>query len=194
MTRYSTFLITTFLALAMGAAPAYADGALSGFSQKTVPVLVKVNYRGKVTSISPALELRPDFEKLIRQSIQEMITGPAKYRGQPISSQLVMFMVPETTARTDGQYDVRFTSVKNQPVPPGMWYWLNDNGHRLALANRSDQPSTGFGRSGHVRDSRYSDYSAPTPSNYSSTASRSSSSMGGASPSRGSEPTRNPGK
>lgn len=190
MTRSSTFLTATLLALAVGAAPAYADGSLSGFSQKTVPVLVKVNSHGKVTSISPALELRPDFERLIRQSVQEMITGPAKYRGRPISSQLVMFMIPETTARTDGQYDVRFTSVKNQPVPPGMWYWLNDNGHRLALVNRSDR----LGRSGHVRDSRYGDYSAPTPSTYSSTASQSSPSMGRASPSRASEPTRNPGK
>ncbi len=145
----STHLAAGILALLVGMTVARAaDNSLSGFPHKTVPVLVKVDSHGKVTQISPAIELSPRYRSLIRQSIQEMITGPAIYHGRAISSQLVMFLVSEARLREDGRYDVQFTSVKNQPVPAGSWFWLHDNGHRLALVSDSDRQNR------HLRNSR----------------------------------------
>lgn len=139
MIRHSAIITATVLALILGAQTAHADGMPKSFTDKTVPVLVKVNSEGKVTQIAPAIQLRPQFRKLARQSAQAMITGPAMYHGRPVASQLVMFMQPRATARADGRYDIRFTSVKNQPVPSGMWYWVIEDGRRLALASESDR-------------------------------------------------------
>ncbi|MGB8635505.1 MAG: hypothetical protein WCD66_02355 [Rhodanobacteraceae bacterium] len=149
MKPHSTLLAAGMLALLFGVTVARAaDDSLSSFPHKSVPVLVKVDSHGKVTQISPAIELSPRYRSLIRQSIQEMITGPATYHGRVIPSQLVMFLAAESRTREDGRYDVRFTSVKNQPVPAGSWFWLHDNGHRLALVSDSDR------QDGHSRNSR----------------------------------------
>lgn len=139
MIRHSVALTATALALVLGAQAAHAGGSPKSFQDKTVPVLVKVDAHGKVTSFAPAIELRPQLRKLARQSAQNMITGPATYHGRPVASQLVMFMQPQATARADGRYDIRFTSVKNQPVPTGTWYWVIEDGRRLALASESDR-------------------------------------------------------
>lgn len=101
---------------------------------KVVPVLMQVNSHGKITEAAPAVHLSPKFRRLLRKNLNEMITKPAVDKhGQPISSQFVMNLSLQTTARSDGEYDTRFTYVSTSPVPAGSWHWVH-TGHEVGLA------------------------------------------------------------
>lgn len=120
------------LALAAGAVGAESM-SLTHFRDRVLPVLVKVDTHGKVTHLSSAIELTPRFDRLLRQTVDQMITGPAMDHGKPRASQFVMKLGMQATARPDGAYDTRFVYLSSSPVPSGEWIWQNEDGHRLAL-------------------------------------------------------------
>lgn len=123
--------------LAAGSQVAVAESlSLNRFTPKVLPVLVRVDAQGKVTDVSPSIQLAPRFDRLLRQSIREMIRQPAERHGRPVASQFVMQLAMRTTPRDDGKYDARFVYVSSSPVPPGQWFWQTEDGHRLVLVSR----------------------------------------------------------
>ncbi|HEX7339661.1 MAG TPA: hypothetical protein VF271_06965 [Rhodanobacteraceae bacterium] len=142
-------LITTSLAAALfgiasaaSASSIYADNgsdSLSPYSRGALPVLVQVNNRGTVTDIAPAYPLKPRFRRLLRQSVDGMVTGPAHDKaGRAIPSQFVMYLTTQTSARADGEYNFSFKYLKAIPVPAGAWYWGHLDGRRLALISQGN--------------------------------------------------------
>lgn len=116
---------------------AMADsGSLNAFEHKVLPVLVHVNAQGKVTQVSSSIELRPRFDRLLRESLDQMISKPATYHGHPVASQFVITLGMKATPRPDGRYDASLFYVSSKPVPSGSWLWEHVDGHRLALVNR----------------------------------------------------------
>ncbi|MFC5435499.1 hypothetical protein ACFPME_02965 [Rhodanobacter umsongensis] len=137
MKRFSTTMFAGVLAVGASAAMA-ATGSLNEFRPGFMPVLVHVDSRGKVTDVSPSAELSPKVTRLLRQSLDEMISKPATHHGRPISSQVVINLALQASPRQEGDYLARFVYVSSSPVPNGSWYWVHIDGHRLALANRND--------------------------------------------------------
>ena len=124
------------LAICAGAAVA-GPASLNQFRPKVMPVLVQVNSHGKITSVSPAIELTPKLTRLLRENLDEMISRPATDKqGHPISSQFVINLAVHATPHSNGDYNVRFAYVSTSPVPAGSWYWVHINGVRLALARQ----------------------------------------------------------
>ena len=153
--------------LAVGASAAMASsGSLNEFKPKVMPVLVHVDASGKVTEVSPSAELSPKVNRLLRQSLDEMISKPATVHGRPISSQFIINLAVQASPRPEGDYLARFVYVSSSPVPNGSWYWVHIDGHRLALANRND-----FGRQPRFRFDNQRGYRAENFSNYSRTPS-----------------------
>jgi len=136
MKRLCAFVVLGTLAAGQGAAA--TSMSINQFTPRILPVLVQVNSHGKVTDVSPAVQLTPRYERLLRQTLDEMITKPANDHGRAVSSQFVMNLGLETSSRPDGNYDARFVYVSTSPVPPGSWYWVHIDGHRLALRSRTD--------------------------------------------------------
>ncbi|MBQ4853081.1 hypothetical protein IMW82_00090 [Rhodanobacter sp. B2A1Ga4] len=113
-----------------------SSGSLNEFRPKVLPVLVQVNAQGKVTNASPATELSPRLNRLLRQNLDELISKPATEHGRPVASQFIANLALRATPRQEGDYDVQFAYVSSSPVPPGSWYWVHIDGHRLALASQ----------------------------------------------------------
>lgn len=111
--------------------------SLNQFTPKVLPVLVQVDSHGKVTQVSSSIELSPRYDRLLRQSLDEMITRPANDHGRPVASQFVINLGLQTTPRPDGNFDAKFVYVSTSPVPAGSWYWVHIDGHRLALRSRN---------------------------------------------------------
>jgi hypothetical protein len=146
MKRFSMMMFAGVLAVGAGAAKADSQ-SLNEFRPGVMPVLVHVDARGKVTEVSPSTELSPKVSRLLRQNLDELITKPATdHGGRPVSSQFVINLAMQASPRQDGDYLARFVYVSSSPVPSGQWYWVHTDGHRLALANRSD-----FGRQSRFR-------------------------------------------
>lgn len=133
MRRFRSCL-TLGLLIAAGAANA-ENWSLNSFRSHVLPVLVQVDSMGKVTNVSPALELTPLFDRLLKESLDEMITGPALHHGKQTASQFVINLKLKTAPKEDGNYDVRFAYVSAVPVPGGNWHWSLEDGHRLALVS-----------------------------------------------------------
>lgn len=113
------------------------SASLNAFPPKVMPVLVQVNSHGKVTGASPAIELSPKVNRLLRANLDEMITQPAVDKhGRPVSSQFVINLVLQASPLDNGNYSAHFTYLSTAPVPAGSWYWVHIDGHRLALAER----------------------------------------------------------
>ncbi|MGN2245555.1 hypothetical protein ACFWZ3_02565 [Frateuria sp. GZRR35] len=123
--------------LATGQSALATSMSLNQFTPKVLPVLVQVDSHGKVTQVSSAVELSPRYDRLLRQSLDEMITRPANDHGRPVASQFVINLGLQTTPRPDGNFDARFVYVSTSPVPSGSWYWVHVDGHRLALRSRN---------------------------------------------------------
>lgn len=116
---------------------AAASASLNQFTPKVMPVLVQVNSHGRVTDASPAMALTPKLGRLLRASLDELISAPATdKRGRPISSQFILNLALNTSALADGNYEAKFAYVSAAPVPPGSWYWVHIDGHRIALASQ----------------------------------------------------------
>lgn len=130
-----------FLALGLATASATAAASdsmsLNAFKSHVLPVLVQVDSAGKVTDVASSSRLSPQFDRLLRSSLDEMISKPATKHGHPIASQFVINLALNVTPRDDGEYDASFAYVSANPVPSGQWYWEHQDGHRLALINRN---------------------------------------------------------
>lgn len=113
--------------------------SLNAFPSRTLPVLVQVDSHGHVRDVSPAAELSPVADRMLRDTLDRMITQPAHEHGRPVASQLVVNLGLQADPRPDGRYDARFVYLSSSPVPAGSWYWVHIDGHRLALANRNDR-------------------------------------------------------
>lgn len=128
------FLTVLGISLVAGQA-AIASESLSDFPMRTLPVLVNVDSSGKITSASPALDLPPVMARLLRTNLDEMVSGPAHWKGKPVSSQCIINVALKASPRDDGKYDAGFAYLSAQPVPIGRWHWVNLDGRRLMLAN-----------------------------------------------------------
>lgn len=133
---------TALLLGAFAAAPAaFADSmSINQFTPRVLPVLVQVDSQGQVRQVSPAVELAPQYDRMLHKTLDQMITQPAKDHGRAVASQFVINLGLQATARADGKYDAHFVYVSASPVPAGSWYWVHIDGHRLALANRNEVP------------------------------------------------------
>ncbi len=89
-----------------------------------LPVLLGVNSHGTITNMQPAYRLQPVLRRRLHKALAAMIVKPAHDgHGDPISSQLVMYVDVLTTPNQSGGYVARFAYVKSVPVPSGNWYW-----------------------------------------------------------------------
>ncbi|TAA43326.1 hypothetical protein [Pseudoxanthomonas winnipegensis] len=124
--------------LMAAAAPALAtELAIATYEEGVIPVLITVNKEGKVTSMVPSQRLKPSVNRLLRETIDQLVIDPAQRNGEASSSQAVIRMKLESVARDDGQYDARFVPIEIKSVPTSAWGW-KINGQSYALVNGSD--------------------------------------------------------
>ena len=138
MKRLSMMMFAGVLTAGASAAIAASPHSLNEFRPNVLPVLVQVDAKGKVTEVSPSDELSPKVNRLLRQTLDGMISKPATEHGRPVSSQFVVNLAVQTSPREEGDYLAWFVYVSSSPVPNGSWYWVHIDGHRLALASRND--------------------------------------------------------
>lgn len=140
MLRLAAIALSGVLGLStMASAAQPAQGATKG--QHVIPVLVSVNSHGKVTDVTPAYRMRPEFSRLLRSTLDQMIKKPAMRHGKAVSSQFVMNMALNASKRSDGQYQAKFDYVSSKPLPTGSWYWVHRSDGTLALsAHGMDMP------------------------------------------------------
>lgn len=104
-------------------------------AHNVVPVLVSVDNAGKITDMSTPEKLRPDISRLLRQSLDQLVTGPAyDKQGHGVASQAIFNMGVKSTTRDDGKVDMRFVYVSAKSVPLGHYRWVFHN-DRYSLAN-----------------------------------------------------------
>lgn len=128
--------LVVLMCLAGGLATASEPNAPAGQSH-VLPILVKVNTTGKVTDISPAYKLRPSFQRLLRNTIDKMITKPAMKKGKAVNSQLVITLAVLTNKAVNGKEDTTLKYLAARPLPPGSWHWIRNAENRLALSSQS---------------------------------------------------------
>lgn len=140
MKRFQTCLALGLLAV-NASAGATDSMSLNAFKPHVLPVLVQVDSMGKVTSVSPSTALPPRLDRLLRGSLDEMISKPASFHGRPMASQFVINLALQVTPRDDGHYDAKFAYVSASPIPSGQWLWSHEDGHRLVLVSRDSLDS-----------------------------------------------------
>lgn len=124
--------------LLTAAAPALAaELAVATYEEGVIPVLITVDKAGKVTSMVPSQRLKPSVNRLLRETIDQLVIDPAQRNGKASSSQAVIRMKLESIARDDGQYDARFVPIEIKSVPTSAWGW-RINGQSYALVNGGD--------------------------------------------------------
>ncbi|RAP59544.1 hypothetical protein BTJ49_02510 [Oleiagrimonas sp. MCCC 1A03011] len=102
---------------------------------RTLPVLVHVDKQGTVTDVTPAYKVRPSLVKVLRATLNKMITKPAQDHGKPISSDVVVTLALHVMEKKDGTHAANFQYVSMKPLPAGSWHWVHTPDHRLALGN-----------------------------------------------------------
>lgn len=108
--------------------------SIQPLNSTVLPVLVRVSKEGKITYLAPAYELRSRYLQLLRKSLEEMITQPARNKGgAPIASEFIMYLTGKTSKRDDGRYDFQFSYLSAKPVPFGNWVWGQFSSGQLAL-------------------------------------------------------------
>lgn len=135
------FLICSMLVgAAVAASSAMAsDGSLNGFKPKVLPVLVRADADGKVTAVEPSRQLPPKFQRLLEQSIDSWIAEPAKIKGKPVDSYVVINVALRAAEQADGKYEAGFDYVSSNPVAwRGPLHWQTD-GVRVALVDEFDR-------------------------------------------------------
>lgn len=100
-----------------------------------MPVLVAVNVKGKVIGITPAYRLRTDMQRLISDTVNRMVNGPAYERGKPMASQIVVKLVLVARPLDAGKYSLRIDYAGAESLPYGTWRWVTDGQNRLRLVN-----------------------------------------------------------
>lgn len=137
----TTFALTlaVLMYLVCGFAAVTAQNAPAGESH-TLPVLVKVDSKGKVGDISSAYSISPAFQKLIHATLAKMITKPAMKKGKPVASQFVITFGVIKQQVASGQTSVSLKYLGSKALPPGNWHWVRDKqDDKLALANANAQ-------------------------------------------------------
>ena len=136
MKYMSMLALSGLMALAASTSAVVADTP-SQLSSRVLPVLVHVNAHGKVTEVLPAYNVHAKLQRLMRESLDQMIVKPAMYHGRAVATQFVVYLGLDVAPRAQGGYDAKFAYKGSSPVPSGNWYWVHDkyNGDRLALAN-----------------------------------------------------------
>lgn len=148
--------------LMAAAAPALAtELAIATYEEGVIPVLITVNKEGKVTSMVPSQRLKPSVNRLLRETIDQLVIDPAQRNGEASSSQAVIRMKLESVARDDGQYDARFVPIEIKSVPTSAWGW-KINGQSYALVNGSDN-SRYYNDTLRETPSARQDYGSGTP-------------------------------
>lgn len=136
-----------------------APSAAQILNGDVLPVLVRVNDQGAIGYMSSAYELRPQYERMLRKTLDEMITAPARNKsGQAIASEFIIYVTARTTPRKDGKYDFGFTYVSARPVPFGNWIWGQYDSGRLALLSpdiNNNFDRWGFPYRRYWNDTRY---------------------------------------
>lgn len=115
------------------------------FEPNVVPVLVKVDKEGAVTSVFAAERLRPAIDRMLYRNARDVVV---KQEDASYSRMLVLRMKLDARPRDDGAYDARFVVIEAKPVPSGSWFWLRQ-GDRYALVdgNRLPHSQQNFERS-----------------------------------------------
>lgn len=124
--------------LAAMAGPALADTmSLTQFRPQVMPVLVQVNTQGHVTKLLPSVQLSPQLERLLRQSIEQWVVKPASVKGHAVESQVIMKVALQAVPVNGSKnYDVSFTYVSMVQSPFGAAaHWVWKDGHELALVS-----------------------------------------------------------
>ncbi|MET0289211.1 MAG: hypothetical protein ABW178_06245 [Pseudoxanthomonas sp.] len=118
-------------------AQAMANGlTVARFEPNVVPVLVKVDKQGKVTSVFSSERLRPAMDRLLYRSARDVAV---KQEGADRSRMLVLRMKLDARPRADGDFDARFVVLEAKPVPSAAWFWMRD-GDRYALIDSTSLP------------------------------------------------------
>lgn len=186
MKRLSTLSLLGAMTVA-GNAAATGPHSLNDFKFGLLPVYVQVNASGRVTRVSPSVELSPHYDRLLRANIKELITGPATRHSKGVSSAFVINMALKTTPRSDGSYDAQFAYVSAKPVPFGLSHWARIDGHQLTLVRDADNFGSQHwndnrGGRGMINRSSYGNHSGrsspPSAPTASSTSARSSNARG----------------
>lgn len=122
--------------LAAGQVVAAQEAPSTPSDSRVIAVIVEVDNHGKVTNVSPDVNLQPALDNLLRQTLQRMITKPAHdSHGNAMASQMVMQLSMQSTQLADGTYNAKFGYLKARPLPMGQHYaWRRlHNGQHPAL-------------------------------------------------------------
>ncbi len=138
MNKFNVIALSGLLSLSCLAALA-ESASLDQPTLRFIPVLVQVNAVGKVVNVSPSADLPRSLDRVLRNNLDEMISGPAILNGKAVPSQLVVNLELQTTPQTEGKYSAQFAYVSSAPVPAGSWYWAHTSGRRPILTERRSQ-------------------------------------------------------
>ncbi|WP_146742239.1 hypothetical protein [Oleiagrimonas sp. MCCC 1A03011] len=129
--------VSAFLAVttAFAAQTSVKANSAADADMRTLPVLVHVDKQGTVTDVTPAYKVRPSLVKVLRATLNKMITKPAQDHGKPISSDVVVTLALHVMEKKDGTHAANFQYVSMKPLPAGSWHWVHTPDHRLALGN-----------------------------------------------------------
>lgn len=152
MKRLLALAVTASVWISGHAASVPPQPAVAGV--RIVPVLIRVDSSGAVTDVQPAYSLSPRLSRLLKKSLDAMITKPATVKGHPVDSQVVVNLALHTTPKPDSRYqfEARFDYVSMLRVPHGKWFWLHTHNNRLALVD--DGPSRTHGYPGQYSRQR----------------------------------------
>jgi len=140
MPRKSRLTLSTFLATVCCAAvagPPSDAHSTAGEPQRAIPVLVRVDSTGKISDITPASNLSPRLDGLLRANLEEIAaTSAGNGFGSGGSRQFIANMALDAIPTADGKQSVKFLLVSSQPVPPGRWAWTRVDNRKLVLVNQ----------------------------------------------------------
>src|SRR5690348_2236478 len=73
------FRTALLLGAFLTASVAFADSmSINQFTPRVLPVLVQVDSHGQVREVSSSVALSPQYDRMLRQTLDQMITQPAK--------------------------------------------------------------------------------------------------------------------
>src|SRR5699024_1575164 len=121
------YTITLIGAALLAAAPlAHAATPQTGdASYHVLPVLITVNKQGRVTNMLPAVRLNSAIRRVVKTTLDKMVTGPIFEHGKPASGQIVVQLLIKGTRQADDRYRVDLSYLASQPVPYGQWHWYD---------------------------------------------------------------------
>lgn len=137
MKRYLTFAFFLCVGSFCLSAAIARPVAQKSPERRIVPVLVRVNSHGKVTDASPAYDMRASFNRVLKSTLDKMISKPAMDHGHPVASQFVINLAMDLVPQGKDRYGVKFSYVSSKPLPSGQWVWVHRPHARLALQDVS---------------------------------------------------------